>query len=233
MNDTTTLFAMKLNWLWLDLNYYLLPFVLLLVIPLAEADATHNANLFVSAENPLFENHFAGSMVVEVVVNDPNLKDTGQGKGEPDVTINGKSLRMAQAVDGNWYAYFANVESAKKADATVGLGGKGLDFGVFCSRDTASSVFGISLSETDGFSVPKSTGLSGFSNGDSSFTSCTGSPTGNTVLNNVVRNAKSLNTNSNVPTGQIGLKTNAWPLVQLFSFDKVTIQYNLGGPSQV
>ncbi|MCV0393190.1 MAG: peptidase [Nitrosopumilus sp.] len=223
---------MKQNWLWLDLNYYLLPFLLLLLIPIANAEATHNSNLFVSAENPQFENYFAGSMVVEVVVNNPNLKDTGQGKGEPDVTVNGKSLRMAQAVDGSWYGYFANVASAKRADATVGLAGKGLDFGVFCSRDTASSVFGISLSETDGFAVPKSAGLSGFTNGDTSFTPCTGSPTGTAVLNNVVRNAKSLNTNSNVPTGQIGLKTNAWPLVQLFSFDKVIIQYNPGGPLQ-
>ncbi|NNL58642.1 MAG: peptidase, partial [Nitrosopumilus sp.] len=196
------------------------------------AEASHNPNLFVSAENPQFENHFAGSMVVEVIVNDPNLKDTGQGKGEPDVTFNGKSLRMVQAVDGNWYAYFANVAKAKTADSTVGLAGKGLDFGVFCSSDTASSVFGISLSETDGFAVPKSAGLSGFTNGDVSFTSCTGSPTGTTTLNNVVRNVKPLNTNSNIPTGQIGLKTNAWPLIQLFSFDKVTIQYNPGGPSQ-
>ena len=64
----------------------------------------------------------------------PNLHDTDEGKGEPDVTINGKSLRMVQATDGNWYAYFANVDKAKIADSTVGLAGKGLDFGVFCSR---------------------------------------------------------------------------------------------------
>jgi len=95
----------------LDLKYYFLP-LLLLLIPIFNAEASHNPNLFVSAENPQFENHFAGSMVVEVIVNDPNLKDTGQGKGEPDVTFNGKSLRMVQAVDGNWYAYFANVAKA-------------------------------------------------------------------------------------------------------------------------
>ena len=172
----------------------------------------------VSAENPQFNNHFAGSMVVEVVVNDPNLKDTGQGKGEPDVTINGKSLRMVQATDGNWYAYFANIANAKKADSTVGLAGKGLDFGVFCSRDTSSSVFGISLTETDGFAVPKSNGLTAFSNGDDPLVQCMGSPTGNTNINNVVRNAKSINTNSKIPSGQIGLNTNAWPLIQLLFF---------------
>ena len=207
-------------------------FSIVSIIPIIEVEASSNPNLFVSAENPQFNNHFAGSMVVEVVVNDPNLKDTGQGKGEPDVTINGKSLRMVQATDGNWYAYFANVAKAKKADSTVGLAGKGLDFGVFCSRDTLSSVFGISLTETDGFAVPKLTGLTAFSNGNDPFVQCTGSPTGNTNLNNVVRNAKSINTNPNIPTGQIGLKTNAWPLIQLYSFDSVVIQYNPGGPTQ-
>ena len=86
-----------------------LPIVLsifLLVFPLIsnlEADAS-NSNLFVSAENPTFENRFAGSMVVEVIVNDPQIDDTGEGKGEPDVTINGKDLRMVQTTDGNWYA---------------------------------------------------------------------------------------------------------------------------------
>ena len=48
-----------------------------------------------------------------------------KGKGEPDVTINGKSLRMVQATDGSWYAYFANVDKAKEADSTVGKAGEG------------------------------------------------------------------------------------------------------------
>lgn len=216
------------------MKYFVLvvTFSILLIIPQIDVEASSNPNLFVSAENSQFNNHFSGSMVVEVVVIDPNLNDTGEGKGEPDVTINGKSLRMVQATDGNWYAYFANVDKAKIADSTVGLPGEGLDFGVFCSRDTSSSVFGISLSDTDGFAVPSSAGLSGFTNGVFSFSSCTGLPTDSTNLINVVRNAKSINTNSNIPTGQIGLDSDAWPLVQLYSFDDVTIQYNPGGPSQ-
>jgi len=204
-------------------------FSVLLFFPIIDAEASSNTNLFVSAENSQFDNLFAGSMVVEVVINDLNLKDTDEGEGEPDVTINGKSLRMVQATDGNWYAYFANINQAKSADATVGLAGKGLDFGEFCSRDTSSSVIGISLSETDGFAIPRST--VGSTNGDVSFSACTGSPSG-TNINNVVRNAKSINTNSNVSPGQIGLDPDAWPLIQLFSFDNVNIQYNPGGPSQ-
>ena len=207
-------------------------FSIIFLIPIINAEASSNPNLFVSAENAQFENHFSGSMVVEVIIRDSNLQDTDEGKGEPDVTINGKSLRMVQATDGNWYAYFANVDKAKIADSTVGLAGKGLDFGVFCSRDTASSVFGITLSETDGIAVPSTVGLSGFTNGNSSLSQCTGSPTGSINLNNVVRKAKSINTNPNIPSGQIGLDSDAWPLIQLFSFNAVTIQYNPGGPSQ-
>ena len=218
----------------LEMKYFALvaTFSILLIIPQIDVEASSNPNLFVSAENSQFNNHFSGSMVVEVVIIDPNLNDTGEGKGEPDITINGKSLQMVQATDGNWYAYFANVDKAKIADSTVGLPGEGLDFGVFCSRDTSSSVFGISLSDTDGFAVPPSAGLGGFTNGISSFNTCTGLPTDSTSLINVVRNAKSINTNPNIPTGQIGLDSNVWPLIQLYSFDDVTIQYNPGGPSQ-
>ena len=202
---------------------------LVLLLPMIDADASSNPNLFVSAENSQFDNHFSGSMVIEVVIIDSNLSDTDEGKGEPDVTINGKILRMVQATDGNWYAYFAHVDKAKAADSTVGLAGEGLDFGVFCSRDTANSVVGISLSETDGFTLPRS--AIGSTDGSSTFTSCTGAPTGS-ILNNVVRNAKSINSNPNVDVGQIGLNSNAWPLIQLYSFSDVEIEYNPGGPSQ-
>jgi len=203
-----------------------------MLIPVLEAEASSNPNLFVSAENSQFDNHFSGSMVVEVVIRDSNLSDTDEGKGEPDVTINGKTLRMVQATDGNWYAYFANVDKAKIADSTVGLSGKGLDFGEFCSRDTATSVFGISLSETDGFAIPRPGSVTGSTNGVSSLTECTTSPSNTSNTNNVVRNAKSINTNSNVSVGQIGLDADAWPLIQLYSFDDVIIEYNPGGPSQ-
>ncbi|CAD6525608.1 conserved exported hypothetical protein [metagenome] len=204
------------------------------LIPITHVDASSNPNLFVSAENSQFNNRFSGSMVVEVIIRDPNLRDTDQGKGEPDVTLNGKSLRMVQSTDGNWYAYFANVNKAKIADSTQSAtSGKGLDFGVFCSRDTPSTVFGVSFSQTDGFSVPGNNGLSGFTNGATSFTQCNGPPTAPTILNNVVRHAQSINTNPNIPSGQIGLDPDAWPLIQLYSFNNdVKIQYNAGGNPQ-
>ena len=60
-----------------------------------------NANLFVSAENSQFDNYMSGPQVIEVVVIDSDINDTDEAKGEPDVTVNGKIMRMVQAVDGN------------------------------------------------------------------------------------------------------------------------------------
>ena len=105
----------------LDLKYFALmtTFSIIVLIPIIDAEASSNPNLFVSAENSQFDNHFSGSMVVEVVIRDNDIHDTDQGQGEPDVTLNGKNLRMVQATDGNWYAYFANIDKAKIADSTV------------------------------------------------------------------------------------------------------------------
>ena len=206
--------------------------VLMMILP-STAEASHNPYLYVSAENPRFNNHFAGSMVIEVVVTDPNLRLLDQGIGEPEVTVNGKKLRMVQASNGNWYAYFANKAKAQEADATVPAGsGQGLDFGVFCGSNTAASVLGVSFSNTEGVAIPSSTGLDGTSNGKSSFSACTGTPATPT-LNNVVRNHPSLNQNPNVAVGQIGINAAIWPVVQLFSFSNdVTITYHRGGGIQ-
>ncbi len=84
------------------------------VMPVAYAA---NANLFVSAENSQFSNYMSGPQVIEVVIIDPDIDDTDELKGEPDVTINGKILRMVQAVDGNWYGYFADRDKASIADS--------------------------------------------------------------------------------------------------------------------
>jgi len=80
------------------------------IMPAAHAA---NANLFVSAENSQFDNYMSGPQVIEVVVIDSDINDTDEAKGEPDVTVNGKILRMVQAVDGNWYGYFADRTQAR------------------------------------------------------------------------------------------------------------------------
>ena len=206
---------------------------LVLLIPLYPADAdSTNPNLYVSAEDPRFDNHISGSVIVEVIVSDYQTFKINQVSGEPHVTINGDKLRMVQSTDGSWYGYFAHVDMAKVADDTVTKSGEGLDFGVFCSADTDQSVFGISLQNTEGFAVPRSDGLDGFSNGNAAFSKCTGTPSDSTNINNVLHRPPPINLNNLVPPGQIGINPNAWPLVQLYDFDTADIIYNKGGIQQ-
>lgn len=209
-----------------------------------------NPNLFVSAENSFFENYFAGPQVVEVAIIDPNISKLDEAYGEPDVTVNGKKLRMAQATDGNWYAYFADIRQAQIADSTqMSTSGKGLDFGKFCSPTSSIIATGVSFSQTNGIAIARSapgaedgkqnppntisatcTGLV-----DHTVSSITGSKSN--LLNHVVRENKTLNLNSQ-KAGQIAQSSNnqafidAWPIIQLYDFGsstKVEIQYNKGG----
>jgi len=117
-----------------------------------------NANLFVSAENSQFDNYMSGPQVIEVVVIDSDINDTDEAKGEPDVTVNGKILRMAQAVDGNWYGYFADKDMAAIADSTTTTNGDGLDFGEFCDESFTSNLGGtnstVTFTETSGVAIP-------------------------------------------------------------------------------
>jgi len=195
-------------------------------------------NLFVSAENSQFDNYMAGAMVIEVVVIDPDISDTNEGKGEPDVTVQGKSLRMVQAIDGNWYGYFANRQSANAADATqLSDSGSGLDFGVGCTAVSATDVAGITLTETKGVYFPRA--LTGVTHTPGVLADCsTASGTGN-LLMHVVRESKTINpyTHPDVGpgNGQISLADNMWPFIQLVDLNptgNVVINYNKGGGTQ-
>jgi hypothetical protein len=195
----------------------------------AKAYSDH-PNLFVSAENSVFQNHFSGAMVVEVIVKEDNSQ-LDQAQGEPNVNINGKQLHMVQGSDGSWYAFFANTQMAQQASAVSTSGavrGKNLDFGDFCEGSTPSSVLGVDFSQTDGVAIPTDQGITGVSKGLSSFSSCSGTPQPPSPnLNNVIRNPPPLNTNSKVPVGQIGINPNVWPLIQLFTLsNNVHIEYN-------
>jgi len=116
--------------------------------PDPEPDPTENANLFVFTQNPQFPNFIFGSDVVKVQVIDSDINDLDEAKGEPKVTVNGKIIRMVQAVDGNWYGYFVDKNSAQEDDSNSEVGEEGLDFGVFCGRFTLNSVFGIDFSDS-------------------------------------------------------------------------------------
>jgi hypothetical protein len=166
-----------------------------------------NANLFVSAENSQFNNRMSGPQVVEVVIVDTDINDTGDSLGEPDVTINGKKLRMVQASDGNWYGFFAEVEQAQLADYTntaqdgfTNTVGQGLDFGTFCSPASGTGYFGFSTSETKGIAVNSNQGINGTATVVNPVTEHCGADldgvTNNTI--NVVREEKTLNTAAGV-----------------------------------
>ncbi|MGI0101000.1 MAG: peptidase [Nitrosotalea sp.] len=174
-------------------------------------------------------------MVVEVIVKGDNIQ-LNQAQGEPNVNVDGRQLRMVQGSDGYWYAFFASTDAAKQADqiALGGASGQNIDFGVFCSGSTPSSVLGVDFSQTDGVAIPDSSGLSGTTKGLASFNSCSGTPQAPSVnQNNVVRNPPSLNTNPNVSAGQIGINPNIWPVIQLFSFSNdVNVEYDAATGTQ-
>ena len=209
----------------------LMPMLLLCAPFFIDVHADSSPYLYVSAESQTFENHFAGSMVVEVRVFDPDLTSTSEPLGMPYVTVDGNRLQMVQSSSGDWYAYFANAQSAMTADQIAfdsGIEGQGLDFGVLCGSGTDAGVFGLSFSDTEGFFIPRYAGIEGFTNGLSSASECTGSggASGSENINNVVRKPPRINENSAVPTGQVGLMADAWPVVQLYSLSNdVTINY--------
>src|SRR5438445_12323854 len=153
--------------------------VLLMITPLSVINVhaySDHPDLFVSAENSTFENHFSGAMVIEVIVRDSSISQLDQQLGEPTVTLNGTPLRMVQGSSGAWYAFFANVDKAKQADqiSLPGTAGQNFDFGVFCDRSTDLSVLGTSLSQTAGVAIPDSNGIIGATQGTASFNACTG-----------------------------------------------------------
>ena len=204
-------------------------FVALFCLPSIATGA--NANLFVSAENPEFDNYMSGPQVIEVVVIDSDINDTDEAKGEPDVTVNGDILRMVQADDGNWYGYFADRAMAQIADSTTEhLSSAGLDFGTFCSGASASAVTGVDLNDTDGVAVPSNSGSEGSPTGEPITTVC--GSAGSFFPNNVVREARSP---SSFNDGQIGINTANWPFMQLYDLNptgNVVIEYNKGGNVQ-
>jgi hypothetical protein len=200
------------------------------IIPVAHAV---NANLFVSAENSQFNNYMSGPQVIEVVIIDSDINDTDEAKGEPDVTINGKTLRMAQAVDGNWYGYFADRDMAQIADQTVvdaGAAGAGLDFGTFCSN--ASTLGVVDFTDTVGVAIPGTGGTQG----TAPITTSCASVTSPNIMNVLRENKEEVAPAGAVQRGQIGLgATNQWPLIQLYTLNptgNVVIQYNKGGGVQ-
>ena len=195
-----------------------------------------NANLFVSAENSQNDNLMSGSEVVEVKIIDSDINDTDEAKGEPDVSVNGATLRMVQAVDGNWYGYFADVAQAQIADSTTNVDGEGLDFGTFCGQD--STILDgqniVSVFQTVGIAINSQDGIDGTDPSTTPIPDCAGSITVDGSIN-VLTDVQQINTNSPSGEGQIGMDGDAWPFIQLYPLSdggSVVVQYNKGGGAQ-
>ena len=218
---------------------------------LPHAQAATNANLFVSAENSQWNNYFAGPQVIQVVVADPDINRLDQAYGEPVVTVNGKRLRMVQATDGNWYAYFADRNQAIIADKTAPVVKQGLNFGEFCSPDTGSTNFkpGLTFTDTKGYTVAShvsgsfdgsalaSNTLSGL--GPCDVTSSVGSYAEHVVRENKTVNLNQFGYGNDIITNPLLINAvqKVWPIIQLYDFSaipsSVTVDYQKNGGDQI
>jgi len=184
---------------------------------------------------------FAGAQVVWVVISDPDIDDTDEAKGEPDVEVNDNEIRMAQGVDGKWYGFFADRDNALIADfAAVGTPGMGSDFGVFCSKDSGVVIGdSIDTTKTEGFAIQDPALVSNSVDGNPDATPLTNlctDPIPNATPNDFMAVLNGVIELSAIPSaesaGQIGISQGFWPFIQLYPFNEggnVVVQYNKGG----
>jgi hypothetical protein len=114
-------------------------------MPEAYAENTH---LYVSAEQ---EGAVFKAQVIEIVVSEASISELDTAYGQPDVSVNGSSIVMAQAVDGAWYAYVVDADSSNALDAYYGTSATasgGGNFGWLCGPDTELSY------KNDGAAIP-------------------------------------------------------------------------------
>ncbi len=219
---------------------YLAPLVPDSPVQPAYAQVGSHPNLFVSAENPQYDNYFAGPQVIQVVVSDPSINRLDEHYGEPVVTIDGKRLRMAQATDGNWYGYFADRNQAIIASDTAPLQGKGMNFGALCGK---GMIGGLDFTQAKGFAMARGNSsdgmglsLTGTKVPVGPLTNTCASPYPGTgkLAEHVVRQAKPLNTNPSGYGAPQGL-VNAWPVIQLYDFSltsAVVVDYQASSGDQ-
>lgn len=112
---------------------------MVIAAPSMVPEAAAAGSLYVSAENAMFGNTFGGAQIVEVVVLDSNRALTNEAQGEPTVKVYENILRMSQALDGNWYAYFGDSTTVKAADVAV----NNLDFGTTIGMNAVTNTTGI------------------------------------------------------------------------------------------
>ncbi len=167
--------------------------------------------LYVSAENAMFGNTFGGAQIIEVVVIN-HQNETDEDQGEPVVKVDENQLRMAQAVDGAWYAYFGDKTAVAAADEKSYL-----NFGTDADPtitegdwSEANNVYKNTASQPQNVATNYPS-LSSYNNTDS--------------------------TNDDVKfgIGQIGIAQADWPVIQLYDFtiEQFDVVYEQAGADEV
>jgi hypothetical protein len=196
---------------------------MVIAAPSMVPEAAAAGALYVSAENAMFDNTFGGASIIEVIVIDPNRSRTDISQGEPVVKVDENQLRMAQAVDGNWYGYFG--DETKVENATTAS--NNLTFGTKNQKTQASAA----LVKGD-FSEAKDVVVASNVNGDDPANSTPGAISNAPVLSawngtgpGTGSHAIGFGTNSS--KGQIGIPSdNDWPLIQLYTLTSSTGTYS-------
>jgi hypothetical protein len=197
---------------------------MVIAAPSMVPEAAAAGSLYVSAENAMFDNTFGGASIIEVIVIDPNRSRTDISQGEPVVKVDENQLRMAQAVDGNWYGYFGDEVKVEAADAFL----NNLDYGSTGDKSNASAA----LIKGD-FNEAKDVisaigGIARAQNANSSPGTITNAP----VLSawNGTGNGTSYSVAGfgvNYTKGQIGIPSeNDWPIIQLYTLGSSTGTYS-------
>jgi len=201
-----------------------------MMVPEAQAAGA----LYVSAENAMFDNTFGGAQVIEVVVFS-GQNETDEAQAEPVVKVDENLLRMAQGVDGNWYAYFGDKTTVAAADTAD----NNLDFGVDAvplqlgANDAAFETVNIYLNATDGV-ISNPPALSNYNNTVplQSFTAAQ------------IAQTAAILADASFGIGQIGLLDgdanegtdhDQWPMIQLYdlTIENFDVVYEQAGANEV
>jgi len=186
-------------------------------------EAAAAGQLYVSAENAQFGNTFGGGSVVEIIVKDPNRADTDVAEAEPTVYVDNNTLRMAQGVDGYWYAYigaygFIDDSGSDDYDSTA----NNLDYGFHnnVNNGTKQGLIGQHhLAAAGAGQADMTTGASETFLGAKAGT-ITNPPTLSDYngTNNVGGDPVTSNGDQSSTLGQIGVNGTEWPFIQLYDF---------------
>jgi len=209
---------------------------MVIAAPSMVPEAAAAGQLYVSAENATFGNTFGGGSVVEVIVKDPNRSDTEVAEAEPTVYVDNQQLRMAQGVDGYWYAYIGAYDN--NAGAAID-GATGFD-AVFNNLE-----YGIQVA--DNLIGQDHLAIRGAADSDvthyASAVMLNGGMTNTTIANpptlsdynhtsNVGGDPITSNADQTSTLGQIGINGTEWPFIQLFDFTQGTFDIVLSQAGQ-